>query len=214
MRRLVIDTATPMLSVALFEDDRVLAHHHALVGRGHAELLIPVIAALPDGGRADAIAVGCGPGSFTGTRIAIAAAKALALAWGSAIDGFDTLALIAAAARTAHDVVDDNIVAVAVDGGHGEWLVSDQSGQSQTLAPAEAAANVTAQTIVGARAADLVALRGWGVALDATADARAWIAIDAAGHIQQVAPVYARPPDARLPDARAPVVPRDDLGRR
>ncbi len=42
---------------------------HDVVGRGHAERLVPMIAALPDGGRAERILVDCGPGSFTGIRV-------------------------------------------------------------------------------------------------------------------------------------------------
>ena len=135
MRRLIIDTATPILSVALFDDNRVIGHHQATIGRGHAELLVPVIAALPGGGRADTIMVGCGPGSFTGIRIAIAAARALALAWGAVLHGFDTLALIEAGGRIANDLSPTTPIAVACDGGHGEWFVADAPGQSCALSP-------------------------------------------------------------------------------
>ena len=80
MRLLVIDTATQALSVALLEDGTPVGRFHEIVGRGHAEALLPAIAALPDGGRADAIAVDVGPGSFTGIRIAAVAAHSLQLA--------------------------------------------------------------------------------------------------------------------------------------
>ena len=70
MRRLVIETSGADCSIALIEDSEIVAERHEHVGRGHAERLIPWIGALPDGGRADEVIVGCGPGSFTGLRIA------------------------------------------------------------------------------------------------------------------------------------------------
>lgn len=198
MRRLVIDTATPNLTVALFEDDVLLAHHHGPVGRGHAELLVPAIADLPDGGRADAIWVGCGPGSFTGLRIGIAAARALAFAWNAQLRGFNSLELIAAHARR---ISGDDAVAIAVDGGHGEWLVAqwddDGTGNVQSLPPAMAVAAVSSPLVAGLRAAELVALRGWGTAIDAQADAREALGLDQTLLQTVVTPIYTRPPDAK-----------------
>jgi len=55
MRRLVIETATAALSLALYEDGALIAAFDEEIGRGHAERLIPEIARLPDGGRADEI---------------------------------------------------------------------------------------------------------------------------------------------------------------
>ena len=101
MRTLVIDSATEACSVALFEDGALLAGACEVIGRGHAERLVPMIAELPDKGRAERIVVSLGPGSFTGVRIGLAAARALGLAWQAEVLGYPTLALVAAMARAA-----------------------------------------------------------------------------------------------------------------
>ena len=98
MRLLAIDCASPACSVALFDDGALIDFRHEELGRGHAERLVPMIAELPGRGQADQIAVARGPGSFTGVRIGIAAARALALAWGADLVGYPSLALIAAQA--------------------------------------------------------------------------------------------------------------------
>jgi tRNA threonylcarbamoyladenosine biosynthesis protein TsaB len=120
VRRLVIETATSACSVALIEHGVVVASDAIVVGRGHAERLLPMIAALPDGGRADEIWVDCGPGSFTGIRVGIAAAKGLGFGWGVPVEGFSSMALIAADWFARNDDVE---VTVVIDGGHGEVFV-------------------------------------------------------------------------------------------
>ncbi len=116
MRLLVIDTSGQACSIALFEDGIIIAERHEVIGRGHAEALIPWIANLPDDGRADEIIVGCGPGSFTGVRVGIAAARGLALAWEVPITGANSLALIAAP-------IANPAFLVAIEAGHGELYI-------------------------------------------------------------------------------------------
>ena len=118
-RILVIDSATDACSVALFEDRKLIAGDFRMLGRGHAEALVPMIAALPERGRATLIAVALGPGSFTGVRVGLAAARALALAWGAETRGYSTLAMVAAMAR---DQAGAQPIGVAMTGGHGEWF--------------------------------------------------------------------------------------------
>jgi tRNA threonylcarbamoyl adenosine modification protein YeaZ len=117
---LVIETATTACSVALIDAGAVIAHRHEEGARGHAERLIPMIATLPDGGRAAAILVNCGPGSFTGVRVGIAAARALGLAWGVPVSGYTTHALLAARLFQDHDLAD---AMIAIEGGHGEVFI-------------------------------------------------------------------------------------------
>ena len=97
MLTLAIDTATAACSVALFDGDVLIGVERERVGRGHAERVLPMIAALPDGGRAARILVDVGPGSFTGIRVGVAAARGLALGWGAEALGYSSLACVAAA---------------------------------------------------------------------------------------------------------------------
>jgi len=203
---LVIDSATDACSVALLDGENLLAGDFRVLGRGHAEALVPMIAALPGRGRAARIAVALGPGSFTGVRVGLAAARALALAWGSDLVGYPTLALIAAMARASEG---DVPVAVATTGGHGEWFVEGfgADGASlrdlSSLRPADAAAQVPEALVAGNQAQALVDARGHGRALPLWPDARAFHLLPAAALLPATHPLYGRAPDAKLPAGAA-----------
>lgn len=198
-RTLVIDSATDACSVALFEDRVLLAGEWELLGRGHAERLVPMIAALPGKGRADVIAVALGPGSFTGARVGIAAARGLALAWQADVCGYSTMALIAAQAR--HELGGGEI-AVVNTGGHGEWFVEDFGARGESITPLrsmrpdEAAVAITADVVAGSQAEALVARRGHGRALALWPDARSFPLLPDNALRHDLRPIYGRAPDA------------------
>ena len=196
--RLVIDSATAACSAALIGPDGALIdERHELVGRGHAERLVPMIAELLAGRRPASILVDCGPGSFTGVRVGLAAAHGLAIGWQVPLAGFSSLALLAAASGEAE-------VAVALQGGHGELFVQSYGGDPlaplddlRSLAPTAAAAAVSAELVVGSGAEALVAARGhgrWRDALPRAADARL---LPASLASLPARPIYGRAPDAR-----------------
>lgn len=202
---LAIDTATAACSVALLDEGRLVAEAHAVVGRGHAERLLPMIASLPEGGLASRILVDCGPGSFTGVRVGLAAARALGLAWGAQVAGFSSLALIAAAAPG-----DADTVAVAIIGGHGELFVQRFARDPLTplappasLVPAQAAALIGEHVVHGSGAEMLVEARGHGVARDALPRAADVVLLPAALATSAPRPAYGRAPDAKPSVARS-----------
>ncbi|MGL5837394.1 MAG: tRNA (adenosine(37)-N6)-threonylcarbamoyltransferase complex dimerization subunit type 1 TsaB [Sphingorhabdus sp.] len=203
MRRLVIDTATRACSVALFEGEKCVAACHEIIGRGHAERLVPMIAELPDGGCAETISVNVGPGSFTGIRVGISAAKALAFAWTAQCSGYSTLPMLAAIARR-HVGGLASPVDVAIHGGHGEVFFQsfDDRGNalsaSKSLLPNAAAQISKAPIIAGDAAKALIELRDSGRAIDALSDASDWPLIAEFQPLTASA-IYIRQPDAKLP---------------
>ena len=99
MNLLAFDTATDACSVALALHGAV-AQRHVLCPQGHTQQLLPMVQALcAEAGitpaALDGIAVGIGPGAFTGVRIASALAQGLALAHGLPVVGISTLAALA-----------------------------------------------------------------------------------------------------------------------
>jgi tRNA threonylcarbamoyladenosine biosynthesis protein TsaB len=197
MRTLAIETAGNACSIALLEGDIIAAERHEIVGRGHAERLIPWIAELPSGGRADRIIVGCGPGSFTGVRIGIAAARALGLGWGVAVSGVSSLTLLAASCPA------DEFI-VAIEGGHGELLVQ-QYRQSPLQAKSDFASltvdaagkAMRADIVAGAGAERLIAARGYGTYFAADARAANVRLLLSEAMTLDARPLYSRAPDAK-----------------
>ena len=201
MRVLAIETATEACSAALFDNGALVDSRHEVLGRGHAERLVPMIAELPGKGRADEIRVSLGPGSFTGVRIGLAVARALGIAWHAEVRGYPTLALVAAMARGDSG----QTVTACMTGGHGEWFVQDFGGDGLPLGavasfpPANAAARSLGDLLAGSKAEELGDLAGRTPDPVRLPDARHVPALPDSLLRADLAPLYGRAPDAKLP---------------
>src|SRR3954452_24935829 len=103
MRVLAIDTALEACSAAVLDTSRwaIVASDTRAMTRGHAEAVMPIIARVMEQAQIefrdlDRVAVTTGPGSFTGLRVGISAARGIALAAGKPAIGLSTLAGFAA----------------------------------------------------------------------------------------------------------------------
>ena len=196
---LAIDSASAACTAALLTSDgAVVAERHEVLGRGHAERLMPMVADLLGAHVPTQILVGVGPGSFTGLRVAIAAAHGMAIGWSVPLSGFDSLALVAASAPGVGPV------GVAMLGGHGQWFVAQYERPGLALlvpvtsmAPEDAARAITAPLVVGSAAEALVARRGSGEAVDLLPRATRTLSLSLPLRTLDPRPVYARAPDAK-----------------
>jgi len=191
-----ISTSTEALSVALWDGGHLVGAIHDIIGRGHAERLLPAIAEVVGNARADEILVDCGPGSFTGVRVGIAAARGLGLAWNAPVHGFSSLPLIAATVDA------PGPFAIANRAGHGEVFFQmftpdpfRSLGDARSVPPDEGR-TLAANCPAWGTGAELVAgERG----LSAHPDVRHLPALPAPFRRLAPRPLYLRAPDAKRP---------------
>ena len=219
MRVLAFDTALAACSAAVLADDRVLAERHRPMPRGQAEQLMPMIESVRDEAGLtladlDLICVTIGPGTFTGVRIGIAAARGLALATGAPVLGQTTCEAVAANV----DAVAETAVLVVTDARRDEVYAQAFGPGLAALGPPvlsrrEEIAGMAPSgggMIVGSAAAQVLpSLPGFRLAqaspLPSAGRFGRWAARRraAARPGAEVAPLYLRAPDARLPGAEA-----------
>lgn len=227
MKVLGLDTSTLTSGIAVVDDDRVLAEaRHDASGRT-ADLLIAIDAACRRAGVAptelDAVAIGAGPGSFTGLRIGMATAKGVAFAarrplW--AVSSLAALARDATVELAQHQRLPllDGVVAAVLDARRGEVFagVYDATthalrGEERVLAPAELAAWVAglaggapiayAGDALAAHAEILAPLADvWLPVSTPSGAAVAWLALAGArvDVLTAGAPTYIRPSEAEV----------------
>lgn len=226
---LAIDTATGGCSAAIAVDGVITAERRLEMRRGHSEHLIGMIGeVMTEAGIAyddlDAVIVTRGPGAFTGLRIGLATARAIALAAGIQSFGITTLAVIAAAARRIAE--DDLPVLAAVDSRRAEPYAQLFSGGRAMGEPVAATDETIAGlipsgdfTIAGDGAAKLLPilphapLRQLDLLPDAAEAARLAASVLASGGtLDPAEPLYIRPPDA-VTTAEAQAARRAKQGR-
>lgn len=219
MRVLGFDSAGAGASAAVVQDDVVIATRDTGGARGQAEILMPMIAAvLAEAGitatALDLIAVTVGPGSFTGLRIAIAAARGLALA--ADVPAFGISSFRAVAAQVTPTQNDDRPLVVALDtrrvdfylhlfdaagtaNGKAVLMTAEDAAVWLPDAPLRVAGDAAARLATALPGHDLTVLGQ--IAQARAADIARLAAADFRGGIPAVPPrpIYLRAPDVTVP---------------
>lgn len=211
---LAFDTATPAVTVALHDGTAVLAEHTEVDARRHGELLAPGIrrvlaAAGRDLAELTAVAVGVGPGPFTGLRVGLVTARVLGDALGIEVHGVCTLDVLAAA------VAHDGPFAVATDARRREvYWARYAAPDRRATEPAVGRPEAIAPALAGLPVAGEGALKypdSFPLAAEPALPAAARLAALAARRLRDGLPLlpphplYLRRPDAVEPGARKPV---------
>lgn len=188
MKVLAFDTALAACSAAAWADGKILAARHRRLVRGHAEALMPMVeAVMAEAGAAyrdlDLIATTVGPGTFTGLRVGLAAARGVALAAGRPIVGVTTLEALAHGVDRA--ALGGRRLVAALDARRGEVYAQVFDGD---LAPLDEPRAATPGAVAAGLPAGRLALVGDGAPL---------IAAELAGRAGDVSELDA----PRLPDA-------------
>ena len=217
MRILALDTCLGACAVAVCEDGRVLATVSEAMARGHQERLGPMTReTMQAAGLAfadlDRIAVTVGPGSFTGLRVGLAFAKALALALGRPCVGVSTLDALG------RGPVRPGFVAACIDAHRGQVYLQVFADGQAVMAPDVLPTEVAAARLVELYAGGPAVLVGSGASLLQAALPQADVepgALPDPAAIADLAlamrpplvpprPLYLRAPDARLMGDKAP----------
>ena len=216
---LAIDTSLGATSACLLQAGAAvpLSVESVPMERGHAEALLPmidrVVSRAPDGfGSIGRVAVTVGPGSFTGIRVGVAAARAIGLACDVPVVGVSTLAALAAPViATGYRP----LVAAAIDARHNNVYIQSFSTDGGTQVGPAALSVADALRALGrgpfrlvGSAASIMAIAAWSAGVNADVDeksflpdivfvARLGLLADPTRAVPK--PVYLKPPDAAPP---------------
>ena len=215
MRILAVDTALGACSVALLQDDQVLAHIFEPMDRGHAERLAPMVQEAMRGMEFSSLtrlAVTVGPGTFTGQRVGLAFMRGLRLALKIPLAGTTTLEVMAIAAAAETGL---SKAAAIHDARRSEAYLLLKNGADTVLQPTvmpfdDALARIRdfgPCALAGTGAAPAFEALGskWKLSPVRQPDAL-WVARQAAAMPVPATvpgPLYLRAPDAKLPGGKA-----------
>ena len=209
---LAFDTATPAVTVALHDGDRVVASLTRVDARRHGELLAPGITSVLDEAwvpRRDvtAVAVGVGPGPFTGLRVGLVTARTLALALDIPVYGVCTLDVLAAEAVDEAAVHGPFLVATDARRREVYWATYDEQGVRLDGPHVSRPADVARQSAVVGSGALLYPASFPLAAGPAHPDAGvlARVVTEERAELLDPEPLYLRRPDAATPGKPKPV---------
>lgn len=229
MKILALDTALGACSIAVMDDSSLLAHFSEERARGHAETLLPSLKNLLKEIQIsfddlDLIAVSVGPGTFTGLRIGLSAARGIALASSTPCIGVTTLESLAAS--VSREISKTRSIVVATDARRKEVYLQTfiYNDMEQHPVPTQEARSVPIDEVKKYLPASSCVILGSGaglllnagqidtnrceiLALDPNPNARIIASLARAKGIPEPgspppAPVYLRSPDAKLPGGK------------
>ena len=226
MKILAFDCALEACSVAITDNDEIVAECCEVRARGHAEVLMPMIEsvrleAAVNYRDLDLIAVTIGPGSFTGIRVGVAAARGMSIAMDKPAIGISTLAALA---DQAVEAVDDTTQILSIidarrseayvqlfDVKRGRLLPAWKRPELDTIENIASRVNGKAGTVIGsgtAKLLELVSDRGcwtWCPAVTPSGRSVARAALseaESSDRRPRPAPLYIRAPDTNRPRQR------------
>lgn len=211
MITLALDTTSAWCTSALVSSDKILSYKSERIGRGHAERLAPMVQEVLRAGNIapagiDRIAVCTGPGSFTGLRVALAFARALALPHNIPVLGLSALRVIAAQA----DPEGQLKVAATINAKRGEvcWTVYQQGREiflpkTQSIEKTKAEIETLEVDVLVGDGAELVGIAAIGQA-HVNGAVLGWLSQELRPASFPPVPLYMRGPDAKLPGGITP----------
>ena len=202
MLLLAFDTATPAITVALHDGQRVLAETSTVDARRHGELLAPSIAKVLAGTEPrelTGIAVGVGPGPFTGLRVGVVTARVFGRTLGIPVHGVCTLDALARAAVDAQATGQDFLAVTDARRKELYWARYSAAGERLDGPAVSRPDDLPAGLPIAGQAVSLYPALGESIWPEhPSAAVLATLAAEGRGQLPPE-PLYLRRPDAQIP---------------